>query len=84
MICEIEPLIPRMVSQFFSKENNDVLDDPRVEVVYDDARHYLLTSGRDVRRGHVRPDPPVGQGAAALYTKEYFEQVRRTSTLGGW
>src|SRR5437763_15150203 len=34
VICEIEPLIPRVVSGYFSNENYDVLNDPRVEVVY--------------------------------------------------
>ncbi len=38
VICEIEPLIPRMVSGFFSEQNFDVVKDPRVEIVYDDAR----------------------------------------------
>jgi spermidine synthase len=46
VICEIEPLIPQVVSTFFRKENNDVLNDPRVEVIHDDARHYLLTTRR--------------------------------------
>ena len=29
VICEIEPLIPQVVSQFFAKENYDVVRDPR-------------------------------------------------------
>src|SRR5258706_15543044 len=44
VICEIEPLIPPMVAPYFSKENYDVVHDPRVEIVYDDARHYILTT----------------------------------------
>jgi len=45
VICSIEPLIPRVVAQFFSKENYDVLQDPRTQVIYDDARHYILAQG---------------------------------------
>ena len=44
VICEIEPLIPRMISGFFSEQNFDVVKNPRVEIVYDDARHFVLTS----------------------------------------
>ena len=83
VICEIEPLIPRMVSQFFSKENNDVLNDPRVEVVYDDARHYILSTKETFDVITSDPIHPWVKGAAALYTKEYFEQVKAHLNPGG-
>ena len=83
VICEIEPLIPRMVAQFFSKENNDVLSDPRVEVVYDDARHYILTTNEKFDVITSDPIHPWVKGAAALYTKEYFEQVKAHLNPGG-
>ena len=69
VICELEPLIPRVVSTYFRDENYDVLHDPRVEVVYDDARHYILTSKDKFDIITSRPDSPLGQeGAATLYT----------------
>src|SRR5205823_2012342 len=39
VIVEIEPLIPAVVGRYFGRPNLFVLDDPRVEIVYDDARH---------------------------------------------
>ncbi len=83
VICEIEPLIPQVVSTYFRKENNDVLKDPRVQVVYDDARHYLLTTRE--RFDVITSDPihPWIKGAATLYTREYFELVRRRLNPGG-
>jgi spermidine synthase len=83
VICEIEPLIPQVVSTYFSKENNNVLKDPRVQVVYDDARHYLLTTRE--RFDVITSDPihPWIKGAATLYTREYFELVRRRLNPGG-
>jgi spermidine synthase len=83
VICEIEPLIPRMVAPYFSNENYNLLNDPRVQVVYDDARHYMLTSGE--RFDVVTSDPihPWVKGAAALYTKEYFELVKAHLNPGG-
>jgi spermidine synthase len=83
VICEIEPLIPRMVAPYFTKENNDVVHDPRVEVVYDDARHYILTT--DEKFDIITSDPihPWVKGAASLYTKEYFELVKSHLNPGG-
>jgi spermidine synthase len=83
VICEIEPLIPQVVSRFFAGVNHDVLADPRVEVIYDDARHYLLTA--DETFDVITSDPihPWVKGAAALYTKEYFELAKRHLKPGG-
>jgi spermidine synthase len=83
VICEIEPLIPARVSGFFSKQNFDVVKDPRVEIVYDDARHFVLTSKEqfDVITGD--PIHPWVKGSAALYTREYFEHVKRHLKPGG-
>ena len=38
--AHIEPLIPRVVATHFQAENHGVVQDPRVQIVYDDARHY--------------------------------------------
>ncbi len=82
-ICEIEPLIPRVVSTYFKKENYNVVDDPHVSVVFDDARHYVLTS--DQTYDIITSDPinPWVKGAATLYTHEYFEMCKRHLTPGG-
>jgi spermidine synthase len=83
VICEIEPLITQAASQYFGVENYNVLQDPRVEVVYDDPRHYMLTTQDkfDVVASH--PAHPWVRDAAALYTSEYFELVRRRLNPGG-
>lgn len=83
VICEIEPLIPRKVSGYFVEENYDILKDPRVTVVYDDARRFVLTS--DEKFDIITSDPihPWVKGAASLYTREYFELVKRHLKPGG-
>jgi len=83
VICEIEPLIPRMVAPFFSKENYDVVNDPRVEIVYDDARHYILTTNEKFDVITSDPIHPWVKGAASLYTKEYFDLVKAHLNPGG-
>ncbi len=83
VIAEIEPLIIRESSAYFVDANNDVLSDPRVEVVYDDARHFLLTT--DEKFDLITSDPihPWMKGAAALYSQEYFELAREHLNEGG-
>jgi spermidine synthase len=83
VICEIEPLIPQVVSTYFEKENNNVLHDPRVEVVYDDARHFILTTNEKFDIITSDPIHPWVKGSAALYTREYFDLVRRHLNPGG-
>ena len=83
VICEIEPLIPRVVARYFTAENYDVLHDRRVEVVYDDARHFVLTTREKFDIITSDPIHPWVKGAATLYTKEYFETVKRHLNPGG-
>jgi spermidine synthase len=83
VICEIEPLIPNVVAHYFREENYEVLQDPRVQLVYEDARHFALTS-RD-KFDIITSDPihPWVKGAATLYTKEYFELCKAHLNPGG-
>ncbi len=43
-MCEIEPVIPPASTRFFGNEDYHVALDPRTHIVFDDARHYLLTT----------------------------------------
>jgi spermidine synthase len=83
VICEIEPLIPKVVSTYFTRENNDVAHDPRVQIVYDDARHFILTTKEKFDVITSDPIHPWVKGAATLYTKEYFELVKQHLKPGG-
>jgi len=82
-ICEIEPLIPKVVSSYFRRENNDVLGDPRTTVVFDDARSFILTTHEKFDVITSDPIHPWVKGAASLYTREYFEAVKRHLNPGG-
>ncbi len=83
VICEIEPLIPPTAQTYFAKENNHVLKDPRVEVIYDDARHFILTTQAQFDIITSDPIHPWVKGAAALYSKEYFELCQQRLNPGG-
>src|SRR5258708_20922760 len=67
VICEIEKVIPPATSLYFNKENHNVLHDPRTEVFYDDARHFVLTTPEKFDVITSDPIHPWGKGTATLY-----------------
>lgn len=83
VVCEIEPLIPQVVSTWFVKENNNVVHDPRTQIYFDDARSFVQTS--DEKFDVITSDPinPWVKGAASLYTREYFNAVKAHLKPGG-
>jgi spermidine synthase len=83
VICEIEPLIPPTATRYFGEQNYNVMNDPRTEMVYDDARHYVLTTKETFDVITSDPIHPWVKGSAALYTKEYFEMVKSHLNPGG-
>ena len=83
VICDIEPLIPRVVATHFRKENHDVLRDPRVEIIHDDARHYIATTREKFDIITSDPIHPWVKGSAVLYSQEYFELCRQRLNPGG-
>jgi spermidine synthase len=83
VICEIEPLVPRVVARYFASENHGVVGDPRVEIVFDDARHYILTTREKFDIITSDPIHPWVKGSASLYTQEYFEMCKERLNPGG-
>jgi len=83
VICEMEPLIPPTATEYFGKENYNVMHDPRVQIVYDDARHFVLTTREKFDIITSDPIHPWVKGSATLYSKEYFELVKEHLNPGG-
>jgi spermidine synthase len=83
VICELEPLIPPASDEYFGKENNHVLRDPRARVVYDDARHYVLITPEKFDVITTDPIHPWVKGTSTLYSREYYELVRSHLNPGG-
>jgi spermidine synthase len=83
VICEMEPIIPKTAKRYFHQEHYNVLDDPRTQVFYDDARHYVLTTPEKFDIITSDPIHPFVKGSATLYSKEYFEMVKGRLNPGG-
>jgi spermidine synthase len=82
-IAEIEPLVPTTVSRYFSAHNFDVANNPKVTIRVDDARHYLLTTKEKFDAITSDPLDPWVKGAAMLYSREFFDLVKRRLNPGG-
>jgi spermidine synthase len=82
-ICEIEPRIPPATAKYFARENHGVVNYKRTSVVFDDARHFVLTTPEKFDVITSDPIHPWVKGMATLYTTEYFEMVRRHLNPGG-
>jgi len=82
-IVEIEPLVPSVVSKYFGNENFHVVDNPKVHVEIDDARHFVLTTKEKFDAITSDPFDPWVKGAATLYTKEFFQLAKDRLNPGG-
>jgi spermidine synthase len=82
-VCEIEPVIPPTSTRYFAAQDYDVLHNPRTRIVYDDARHYLMTTSDTFDVIASDPLDVFVKGTAGLYSQEYFEAVKRHLNPGG-
>lgn len=80
---EISPSVIETAKRFFGDMNHGVLDDPRVNLVIEDARNFVLASKR--RYDIILSDSihPRYVGNGNLYTKEYFELCKGKLTGNG-
>lgn len=94
VICDIEPLVPTIVTPMFGEENYHVVDGiarenphtvngKQVEVVYDDGRHFLRTTREKFDVITSDPIDPWVKGCAALNTVEYYQMCRDHLNPGG-
>lgn len=74
-VVEIEPAVGEAAREF-SAFNNRVLDDPRLELIYDDGRHFLAVSDRKFDLIISEPSNPWMSGPARLFTREFFILAR--------
>jgi spermidine synthase len=79
---EIEPTVIR-AAPYLESLNRNVLSDPRVHVIFDDARNFLLTSREKYDLIISEPSNPWIAGIATLFTDEYYAAVRRQLAPGG-
>jgi spermidine synthase len=79
---EIEPAVIS-AAPYLAGLNRNVLSDPRVHVIFDDARNFLLTTRDKYDLIISEPSNPWIAGVATLFTDEFYAAARRTLSPGG-
>ncbi|MEE9457176.1 MAG: fused MFS/spermidine synthase, partial [bacterium] len=83
VVCvEINPAVAA-ASRYFDHASGAPLDDPRVELVREDGRSYVL--GTEKRFDVITSDPihPWTKGSSSLFTVEHFRNCSRILEPGG-
>jgi spermidine synthase len=75
-LIEIEPAVVEAAA-FFSKENRDVLKNPRVRLTVADARNFLLASEGEFDVIISEPSNPWMRGIGNLFALEFYELAAR-------
>ena len=94
VICDIEPLVPTVVTPMFGRENYHIVDNiarenpttvegKQVQVVFDDGRHFVRTTKEKFDVITSDPIDPWVKGCAALNTVEYYQMCREHLNDGG-
>jgi spermidine synthase len=85
-VVELEPRVVEAQATLYRGRANP-LEDPRVRLVLDDGRHHLVRAAGDAGRRYdliaSQPSHPWREGAASLFTEEFFRLVRASLTDGG-
>ncbi len=81
-VAEIEPNVIG-AARTFAAYNNHVLDNPKLKMVFNDGRNFLMTTPD--RYDVITADPihPWTQGSGYLYTDEYFRIASAKLLPGG-
>ncbi len=82
VICEIEPRVVG-AAELFAKENYSALKNPKVELVFDDARHFLATTREKFDIITSDPIHPWVRGNSILFSREYYAIVKEHLKPGG-
>jgi spermidine synthase len=70
-------------SPLFAPFNHDPLNDPRVKLINDDGRNFLLASNKTYDVITVDPIDPDDAGVTSLYSQEFYALVRAHLNEGG-
>ena len=82
-VMELEPKVIEANRRIAAKRNINPLDDPRVNVIYNDARGSLKLTDKVYDIVVSQPSHPWTAGASHLYTKEYMELVKQHLSSDG-
>ncbi len=81
-VVELEKGV-QVASRFFSDRNEQVLDQPALDLRIDDAKNFLRVSRERFDVIESQPNFPSLSGSGALYSKDFLEQCKARLAPGG-
>jgi spermidine synthase len=82
-VAELEPVIAH-VAEACAAHNHDVLNHPKVRIIYNDARELIQTTSRQYDLIASEPSNPYRAGVASLYTVDFYKHARQRLKPGGF
>lgn len=82
-VVEISPAIAEAARTYFGHVNRRALDDPRVKLIHADGRNYMLLSQRRYDLISMELSSIWFAGASNLYSREYYQLVKKNLAPGG-
>jgi spermidine synthase len=81
-MVEIEPAVAEAAA-YFSEYNHNALSDPRLNLIIEDGRNYVLITDKKYDVITAEPSNPWMTGNANLFTREQFELYKKRLKPGG-
>jgi spermidine synthase len=81
-VVELEPAV-RRVAEWMAPVNRNALANPRLRLLFGDAREYLLTTGERYDILFSEPSNPYRAGISSLFTREFYRAAADRLEPGG-
>lgn len=81
-VIEINPLMKK-ASDYFSKQNNNALNNKKTNLVIENAYNYFLTKNKKYNAIVMDIESPEVLHSSSLYTTEFFEEIKKDLTKKG-
>ncbi len=82
-VVEISPEVIEATRKHFGPVNNHALDDARTHLTLEDAKSFLQTTDQKYDVIITEPSNPWMAGVAAVFSQEFYEDVRNRLKPGG-
>jgi spermidine synthase len=82
-VAELEPGMVQLARDYFAPVNRHVMDNPKVHLIVGDAREALVVNGPRYDVIASEPSNPYRAGVTTVFTREFYEAVKRRLNDGG-
>ncbi|MBN1410194.1 MAG: fused MFS/spermidine synthase [Spirochaetales bacterium] len=70
-------------ARYFTEENHDILDNPKINFIVNDGRNFILTTDKKYDIISADATHPTSSDSWILYTREFYDLCKSRLTEGG-